>query len=102
MVADRLRHRDVGGDPWERCAMAHTPSSVALLRGINVGGKNMVSMAELTESFRDAGYDDVSTYIQSGNVLFTARTATGAKLEKTIEGMLEQRFGLPIRVLVRS
>jgi len=56
------------------------PSSVALLRGINVGGRNLIGMPDLAACFRDAGYQDVRTYIQSGNVLFTANLAAGAKL----------------------
>jgi uncharacterized protein (DUF1697 family) len=78
------------------------PSSVALLRGINVGGKNLISMADLAACFRDAGYRDVRTYIQSGNVVFTADPATGAALEVAVERMLEERFEIPILVVVRS
>src|SRR5690606_29151666 len=67
---------------------------VALLRGINVGGKNNVAMADLRETFELAGYDSVRTYIQSGNVIFeTSKAQKG--LEKHIEGALEARFGLP-------
>ena len=75
-----------------------TTPHVALLRGINVGGKNLVSMAELAEAFREAGYTDVRTHLQSGNVLF----AGGRAAEDGIERMLEQRFGIPILVIVRS
>ena len=49
------------------------PTSVALLRGINVGGKNLIRMPALKACFEENGFDDVVTYIQSGNVLFTAR-----------------------------
>jgi uncharacterized protein (DUF1697 family) len=77
-------------------------SSVALLRGINVGGKNLISMADLAAAFRDAGYQDVRTYIQSGNVLFTADRATGRELEDEVEQMLEKRFAIPIMVVIRS
>ncbi len=74
---------------------------VALLRGINVGGKNNVAMADLRETFELAGYDSVRTYIQSGNVIFeTSKAQKG--LEKHIEGALEARFGLPLVVVVRS
>lgn len=78
------------------------PSYVALLRGINVGGKNLVSMSDLAASFSDAGYDDVRTHSQSGNVLFTTSRAGGPRLEKAIETMLEKRFGIPILVVIRS
>jgi len=74
---------------------------VALLRGINVGGRNIVGMAELRQAFEDAGYDAVSTYIQSGNVLF-ASDAPRASLEDDVEAMLERRLGASLRVVVRS
>ena len=77
-------------------------SYVALLRGINVGGRNLVGMADLAACFRDAGYLDVRTYIQSGNVLFAANRAAGAKIEVAVERILEERFGVPILVVVRS
>ena len=79
------------------------PSSqyVALLRGINVGGKNKVPMAELRAAFEDAGHTDVRTYIQSGNVLFRS-SATRASLEADVERMLERHLGYPLVVVVRS
>jgi uncharacterized protein (DUF1697 family) len=78
------------------------PSFVALLRGINVGGKNLIGMSDLAACFRDAGFGDVRTYIQSGNVLFTADHAAGPELEDAVERMLEERFEIPILVVVRS
>jgi uncharacterized protein (DUF1697 family) len=77
-------------------------SFVALLRGINVGGRNPIRMPELVACFRDAGYEDVSTYLQSGNVLFSADGKTGPKLEAEVEAMLEERFGTPLLVVIRS
>ena len=74
---------------------------VALLRGINVGGKNIVRMTDLRAAFEDAGYAAVSTYIQSGNVLFESdRPST--ELESHIETLLERAFGLSLVVVVRS
>lgn len=73
----------------------------AFLRGINVGGKNIVPMAELREAFAGHGCSDVSTYIQSGNVLFGSDTPR-ARLESELEEVLEQRFGVPLVVVVRS
>ncbi len=75
---------------------------VALLRGINVGGKNLIGMADLADCFRDAGYQEVRTYSQSGNVLFTADRTGGPELEDEAERMLESRFGIPVLVVVRS
>lgn len=70
---------------------------VALLRGINVGGKNKVPMADLRDALGDAGYESVRTYIQSGNVVFaSARSRKG--LEEEVEQVLEARFGFPIPV----
>ncbi len=74
---------------------------LALLRGINVGGKNPVPMAALREVFETAGHTEVSTYIQSGNVLFRS-PQTGPALEREIEASLEERFGVPLVVVVRS
>jgi uncharacterized protein (DUF1697 family) len=74
---------------------------VALLRGINVGGRNKVPMADLREAFEAQGYETVRTYIQSGNVLFSSDTPA-ARLETEIESMLERRYGVPILVVVRS
>ena len=74
---------------------------VALLRGINVGGKNKVAMADLRGAFTDAGFDDVTTYIASGNVLF--RTERPAEtLEDEIEAVLHERLGMPLVVVVRG
>jgi uncharacterized protein (DUF1697 family) len=74
---------------------------VALLRGINVGGKNLISMAELRTELETAGYAAVRTYIQSGNVLFET-DAPRARLEESIEALLAERFGCPVPVVVRS
>jgi len=73
---------------------------VALLRGINVGGKAMIKMAELKACVEQLGLDGVSTYIASGNVLFESRKRDAAKLEGEIERAIEGRFGLPVRVIV--
>jgi uncharacterized protein (DUF1697 family) len=76
-------------------------SYLALLRGINVGGRNPVAMADLREAFEAAGHGSVRTYIQTGNVLFES-DAPSASLEQEIEAVLERRFGFPLVVVVRS
>ncbi len=76
-------------------------SYVALLRGINVGGRNLVAMEDLRRAFDAEGFGDVRTYIQSGNVLFTS-DAPRTSLESDIEGMLERRLGVPLVVVLRS
>ena len=79
-------------------------SHVALLRGINVGGRNKVPMADLREVVTSLGHTGVSTYIQSGNVLFSAETGTAetgnAELAATLESAIEDRFGIWSSVVV--
>jgi uncharacterized protein (DUF1697 family) len=65
---------------------------VALLRGINVGGKNLIRMPALHACFSEHGFDDVTTYIQSGNVVFSAGRASQATLTAEIESMLRTSF----------
>jgi uncharacterized protein (DUF1697 family) len=76
-------------------------SYVALLRGVNVGGRNLVAMSALREAFEAAGHQSVSSYIQSGQVLFES-DAPRASLERDLEVMLERRFGVPLVVVLRS
>jgi uncharacterized protein (DUF1697 family) len=73
---------------------------VALLRGINVGGKTLIKMADLKTCAESLGLDDVSTYIASGNVLFDSSERDKQKLERTFERAIEKRFGLPVKVIV--
>jgi uncharacterized protein (DUF1697 family) len=73
---------------------------VAFLRGINVGGKTIVSMAAIKEALLDLGMSDVRTYINSGNVIFSTRAVDTQKLGARIEKALEERTGMPIKVLV--
>jgi uncharacterized protein (DUF1697 family) len=75
---------------------------VALLRGINVGGKNLIKMPALKAAFETEGFDDVATYIQSGNVLFAAPEAKPAVLTDRIEAMLAEAFDYVPTVVVRS
>jgi len=75
---------------------------VALLRGINVGGKNLLPMKELAVMFVKAGCGDVVTYIQSGNVVFSARDKVVAGLGGTIAKQVEERFGMRVPVVLRS
>jgi uncharacterized protein (DUF1697 family) len=81
------------------------PTHVALLRGINVGGNNKVAMADLREVVASLGHPNVSTYIPSGNVLFTARegdAAAATALAAGLERAIEKAFGLRLRVVVLS
>ncbi|HEY3033751.1 MAG TPA: DUF1697 domain-containing protein, partial [Streptosporangiaceae bacterium] len=78
------------------------PTHVALLRGINVGGNNKIAMADLRDVVTSLGHTDVSTYIQSGNVLFTTRETDTDALAADLERAIEQAFGLRPRVIVLS
>jgi uncharacterized protein (DUF1697 family) len=73
---------------------------IALLRGINVGGNNKVPMAELRAALTASGYADVSTYIQSGNVLFSSTEPDTAVLEAAIAEVIARTFGINIDVVV--
>lgn len=75
---------------------------VALLRGINVGGNNKISMRELRVTFESLGFVDVTTYINSGNVIFSDRAQDAGKLAKKIEREIKKDFALEIKVLVRD
>ncbi len=75
---------------------------LALLRGINVGGKNPIKMAELRAAFEAIGLDDVATYIQSGNVVFRAPRQPRAELATGIESQLGRSFGLELKIVLVS
>lgn len=75
---------------------------VALLRGVNVGGKNLIRMADLEACFEKRGFRSVATYIQSGNVLFESNGASEATLVREIEDMLTAAFRYRASVLLRS
>ena len=72
-----------------------------LLRGVNIGPRNRVPMAELRAALEDAGFEDVKTYLQSGNVVLSNK----AKPEQTarkVERLIQERFGLDIAVVART
>ena len=75
---------------------------VALLRGINVGGNNLIKMVALKACFEAQGFGDVVTYIQSGNVVFTTPGADQPGLTVGIEKALSKAFAYESRVVVRS
>lgn len=74
---------------------------VAFLRGINVGGKTIIKMELLREVFSSLGFENVKTYIQSGNVMFETRKTGDEKLAAKIEAAIEQEF-FKTPVMVRS
>jgi uncharacterized protein (DUF1697 family) len=82
--------------------MAITKNYVALLRGINVGGKHLVPMKMLAEMFASAGCEQVRTYIQSGNVVFAASPAVAREIAETIGEKIRKRLGHEAPVVLRS
>jgi uncharacterized protein (DUF1697 family) len=78
------------------------PSHIALLRGINVGGKNLISMAELRALFESLGFKDVKTLLQSGNVVFAGGKKAGPALEKLLEAESKKKFGSDVDYHVRT
>src|SRR5690606_31394263 len=85
-----LSGRDGAGRVIQPVAATH----VALLRGINVGGKNVIPMSALKSCFEDAGATDVATLIASGNVVFkpSPGSGAGAVLTRSVEALLRERF----------
>lgn len=75
---------------------------IALLRGINVGGKNRVSMSELKQLFEQNGFCNVITYINSGNVIFSAEQTDEKKVKEGCEALIADAFGLNIPVTIVS
>ena len=75
---------------------------VALLRGINVGGSNLIRMTDLKACFELQGFDGVCTYIQSGNVLFDSVEADRSRLADKIEAVLSKTFNYQSRVVICS
>ena len=75
---------------------------VALLRAVNVGGNNQVSMSKLRALLESLGYTGVTTYIQSGNIVFDAKERASTPLVAKIEAAIAVDFGLTIDVVVRS
>ncbi|HSO96434.1 MAG TPA: DUF1697 domain-containing protein [Acidimicrobiia bacterium] len=75
---------------------------VALLRAVNVSGQNKLSMAELRTHLARRGYQDVATYVQSGNVVLAAPATPEPKLVAELEREIRQAFDLTVTVLVRT
>jgi len=75
---------------------------LALLRGINVGGNNLIKMNDLKAEFERLGFQDVKTYIQSGNVIFSSALSDKLKLTELLEKSLSEKFSYPARVLLEQ
>jgi uncharacterized protein (DUF1697 family) len=77
------------------------PTHIALLRGVNVGGKKL-PMADLRNTFAELGHTEVRTYIQSGNVVFTAKAGGKEKVRAAIEQAIARDSKLAVSVLLRT
>ena len=73
---------------------------IALLRGINVGGKNRLLMKELIELLEENGFNNVKTYIQSGNVVFRNDHSSSIDISETISALIDQQFGFMPDIIV--
>lgn len=76
------------------------PIYLALLRGINVSGKKIIKMEDLRKLMGDAGYTNVKTYIQSGNIVFESTEKSKIKIAKAIEKLIESNYGFDVTVFI--
>jgi uncharacterized protein (DUF1697 family) len=87
---------------WSTRIMIQPTTYVALLRGINVGGNNIISMADLKACVEQLGHSHVRTYINSGNVIFQSDSTDARQIERALEMALAPRFKAPIAVVARD
>lgn len=78
------------------------PTWVCLLRAVNLGNHNKVNMARLRESLADAGFADVRTYVQSGNVILASSARSARTVSTAVRGVLRDTFSIDTPVLVRT
>jgi len=74
---------------------------VVLLRGINLGSRNRIAMPALRTALEGAGFDEVETYVQSGNVVLASR-ASAKEVARKVERLIADEFGLDVAVVVRT
>jgi uncharacterized protein (DUF1697 family) len=84
------------------CHNPAVPAYAALLRGINIGPRQRIGMADLRSLVAGLGHTSVETYVQSGNVVFQSRSRSTAALAKAIEKAITEELGLTVAVVVRS
>jgi uncharacterized protein (DUF1697 family) len=78
------------------------PMHIALLRGINVGGRKTIAMSELRDLFSALGFAETQSWLQSGNLIFQGDQRPSAKLEQLLEVETEKRLGIQITYLLRT
>ena len=74
---------------------------IVLLRGVNLASRNRIAMGDLRDAVEEAGFDDVSTYVQSGNVVLTSK-ASAKRVGADVQRLLADRFDLDVAVVVRT
>lgn len=82
-------------------ARGHVAQHIVLLRGINIGSRNRIAMPALREALEAAGFGDVRTYVQSGNIVLSS-TAKADALARKVHAVIEEEFGLDIAVVTRT
>ncbi|WP_320019014.1 DUF1697 domain-containing protein [Labilibaculum manganireducens] len=75
---------------------------ISVLRGINVGGKRKILMADLKELYSELGFENCISYIQSGNVIFEYQNVSNSKLEEKLEDAILEKYGFEVPVIVRT
>ncbi len=75
---------------------------IALLRAVNVGGRNMIAMADLRAFLAELGFTDAKSLLQSGNIVFRGGSRTGSALERFLEGESKKRLELEVDYVVRN
>jgi len=75
---------------------------ISILRGINVSGQKKIRMVELKSLYESLGFENVQSYVQSGNVVFDSEEQDAIKLRGTIEAQIESTFGFSVPVLIRT
>jgi uncharacterized protein (DUF1697 family) len=77
-------------------------TTIALLRGINIGSHKRIKMADLHQAFKSWGFTNIRTVLATGNVLFEAASTDAAALQQNIEEKLAERFGFDVPVIIRT
>jgi uncharacterized protein (DUF1697 family) len=77
------------------------PTYISMLRGINVAGHNQIKMTALRELFESLGFEQVQTYIQSGNVVFKGRKSSTLRISRNVEERIAKAFGFQVRLIPR-
>ena len=75
---------------------------IALLRGINVGRHKRIKMADLIKTFESIGFENVKTYLQSGNIIFEYNTVDEAKIAEEIKAKISEAFEFSVNVIIRT